>query len=269
MKVAHLNAGARGASRLVLDDRDRFRLLRGVVAAFGDALLAYCLMDTHLHVVVEGGEESGEVLGRVLRGYARAFNARHRAEGPLLRGPVVAIPAPGVVELARMLRYVHENPIRMREPIVAREVDYEWSSARAFAGLARTAFPNVARAEALGGVRHRRVQVLAGLEAVPVPGAGPELILAAAAQAFGVDPLDLAARRNTPALVAARRVYVTLGRLESYRDSQLALVLGRTRVRVTQLAAEPVDLEGARIARTLLREPRFRVRLRAPALLHR
>jgi hypothetical protein len=261
VRVHHLNAGALGTTRLVHDDRDRWELVSRLVAALGDGLLAYCLMDTHVHVVAEGPGLEG-----VLRGYARYFNARHRRTGPLLRGPVVAIPAPGVGELGRMIRYVHENPLKTREPLVGREIEYEWSSARAFAGLSRATYPNVARVRGLVGRRfggEPRVD-LAGLEQARVPCAGPELILGAASQAFGVEPREVAGRRLAPALVAARAVYVFLGNLESYSDAQLAPYLGRARSRLTQLALGPIDLEGVRIARTLLRDPGLRSRLPTP-----
>jgi hypothetical protein len=266
MNVDHLNAGARGSTGLVLDDADRFALLGRLVESFGDALLGYCLMDTHLHVLAEGQPaRTRAALTRGLRAYARSFNARHAREGPLLRGPVEAIRAPGPAELARMLRYLHENPLRTRDPIVSREVDYVWSSARSFAGLSRAAFPNVDRMRALLGSRARpftRSPVpLAGLEPARVPAEAPGAILAAAAQTFGVAPSAVAGKGLSPALVSARAVFVTLGRLESYRDSQLAPVLGRTRQRMWQLGAGEVDLDGVRIARTLLREPPLRSRL--------
>ncbi|HZV01485.1 MAG TPA: hypothetical protein VFF73_32530 [Planctomycetota bacterium] len=110
--LSHLNAGARGADRLVRDDRDRFRLLQCVTRALGKRVLAYCIMDTHLHVVAEGRtDELVAALRLALRGYARTFNARHASEGPLLRRPVQPIPVPRGVELARAIHYVHKNPL--------------------------------------------------------------------------------------------------------------------------------------------------------------
>ena len=260
MMLEHSVAGARGSARLVHDDRDRFALLERVVDVMG-ALLGYCIMDTHLHVVVEGQRErSRAALTGALARYARYFNPRHEREGPLLRGPVESIRAGSEVELVRLIHYVHRNP-----PLLAREIDFPWSSARALVGLSRAEFPNVGRLRALLGSRARPASparvALAGLEPLIVPTASPGLILAAAAQAFGVDPVAVAGKERAPALVRARAVYVVLGRLESYRDVQLAPALGRTRQRVTQLAATEVDTDGVRVARTLLRDPALRVRL--------
>jgi hypothetical protein len=87
------------------------------------------------------------------------------------------------------------------------------------------------------------------------------LILAAVAQAAGFTAVELASAHRSPALAAARAAYVTLGRLESYRDTQLGVLIGRTRSRVTKLAREPFDVGVARIARTLVQEPALRARL--------
>ena len=270
LDVFHLIAGARGSSRLVQDERDRFELLERLVAALGETLLAYCIMDTHLHVLAEGAPARG-LWGEGLRRYARAYNSRHRSEGPLLRGPVEAIRVGSSVELGRALRYVHENPLKTRVPLVAAAIDFEWSSARAYVGLCRAPFPNVGRAlDLLGEHAHRSLPprlALAGLEPAAVAGATPPWILAASAQALGVDPARVAGGGRAPAVVAARAVYVRLGRLEGFRDGQLAPVLGKTRSCVTKVAAsEEVDLEAVRVARTLLRRPELRARLHPPAV---
>jgi len=150
--------------------------------------------------------------------------------------------------------------------VALRSFEYSWSGARAFVGLTRASLANVSRATTLLGERARWVApamppTLADLEPAEVPCAGPELILAAAADAYGCGPDALASRRIGPDLCAARAVYVRLGGLESYTHEQLAGPLARTRSRVTQLGVGPIDLAGVRIARTLLRDPGLRRRL--------
>ncbi|HZV02805.1 MAG TPA: hypothetical protein VFF73_39220 [Planctomycetota bacterium] len=270
--LSHLIAGARGRARLVHDDRDRFELLRRTTTVHGTRLLAYCVMDTHLHVVAEGPPDQVLAAHRVaMRNYVRFFNARHGAEGPLLRGPVQAIPTTPEIELARAIKYVHKNPLDTHPPMAETELAYEWSSMRAFAGLSRTDFANVTRARELMG-RHTRWALpaacpLVDLDPVSVPTAPAELILAAAAQTFGVLVEDLASLSRARTLSAARAVFVAVGRLEGYQESQLAAVLGRTQQRVSQLVDVPSDTEGARVVRTLLRDPTLRARLKPPKLV--
>jgi hypothetical protein len=168
-------------------------------------------------------------------------------------------------ELARQIAYVHENPVRLRSPIVSEDVHFEWSSARAYAGLSLARFTNVARALTLLGKERRRVVrrpvPLADLAPARFPDGPLDLVLAAAAQAYELPASALAGAGLDPEAVAARAVYVALGRLEGFSTEHLAAPLGRTARRVSQLAAGPVDLGGVRIARTLLRLPALRARL--------
>lgn len=266
LNVHHLSAGAARGTPLVIDDRDRFELVRAIVEALGEHLLAYCLMDTHVHVVAEGaGPTVCTVLAEALRVYARGFNSRRGYRGRL-RGPVSAVQCPGPEELAAQIRYVHENPIKVERLGVKHEVAWQWSSARAYAGLSRAAYPNVERARALMERFARRARppwcpALAGLEPMELPTVSGKTILVASAQTFDVSPEELVDGSRSTAVSAARRVFAALGRLEGYSDGQLALVMARTRGRITQLALGALDIAGVRIARTLFRYPELNARL--------
>lgn len=264
LEAFHLNAGAARRLHLVIDGRDGFDLIDRLVEAFGGRLLAYCLMHTHVHVVVEGPlEENRRRMSAALWAYTQSFNKRHGFDGRLLRGPVAANVIPGPYELGRAISYVHDNPTTCKPPIVERAIHYEWSSARLHAEFSRATFANVARARELLGAElvRRKRPPLADLEAEPLPLFHPPLILAAAAQTYGLGPDHLVSMSRAPAATAARAVFVALGRLESYTDAQLAPFLRRTRQRVTQIASDPIDEGAARIARTLLRNEPFRRRL--------
>jgi hypothetical protein len=257
MRVSHLIAGARGSMPLVRDDRDRFDLLERAAEQLGPRLLAYCVMDTHLHVVAEGDEATlTEAIRIAIRSYARVVNARHGLAGGLLRGPITAFHPPGAFELARMIRYVHKNPVEAK--MVSDPIHFLWSSARAFAGLSRLPFPNVARAlELTEKPRLIRSWELVDLVPAKVPCISPELALEAAVQTFGVLSEDVRGEGRGARLADARAVFVAVGRLESYRDTQLAPFLGRTSQRAGQLAKN-VDAEGLRVALTLARARELR-----------
>jgi hypothetical protein len=265
LEVQHLNAGAARRLRLVLEARDGFDLLGRLVAAHGARLLAYCVMHTHLHLVVEGPlAEIVPLTNDALWGYTQSFNRRHGLSGPLLRGPVTAIAKHDAFELMRTIDYVHDNPTTCDPPIVERAVHFEWSSARAFAGLSLAAFPNVARARALLGRERVRIwrPELADLDPVRVPSVQPHHILVAAAQTYGVDPSEMLSRSRAAAVMAARATFVRVGRLEAYDDGQLAPDLGRSRQRIWQIGALAVDERATRIARTLLRHGPFLERVK-------
>jgi REP element-mobilizing transposase RayT len=71
--------------RLFLDDRDRERflwLLNDHASRVGMRVLAYCLMDTHYHLLVEGTSgQLGALMHRLNGCYANQYNARHDHTG--------------------------------------------------------------------------------------------------------------------------------------------------------------------------------------------
>ena len=86
MEVANLNVGARGRLRLVRSDADRRALLVCLREAMPAGLLAYCLMDTHVHAVWEGGVESAaRRLAAAMRTYLYRHNRRRGSLWHFLR----------------------------------------------------------------------------------------------------------------------------------------------------------------------------------------
>ncbi len=264
MKIASVNAGAYGTARLVLDDPDRHELLRRLHEALRDTVLAYAILHTHVHAIA-AGEGAPAAMARALARYVRAFRQRHGDGAFRLRGPVDVRWVADGFELGRAIRYVHANPLKTQPPLATRPVEHAFGSQRAFVGLCLAPHANVALALELPGLHAGSARCacppLADLEPSYVPCGHPDLLLGAAAQTYGIDPLALRGWGREPRHVLARALYARLGALEGYRHGQLAAVLGRTRQRVTQLAATPVPAMALRIARTLLRDPGLRTAL--------
>ncbi len=265
-EAQNVGAGGRGGTALFRDDGDRFAIGETLDRVFGPAVLAFCPMRTHLHVLVEGERSTvARDIDYALRAYARARN--RRATLPeLLRGPIdIRTIHDDRRELARAIHYIHMNPVKTTPPIVTEPVFFEWGTARAYAGMSLAWQANVSRARALLGRDEWRTRLAApelfGLEPLALPLARPNALLVAAAQVFGLLAADLASSSQRRDLAPARATYVHAGRLESYSDEQLALVLRKTRQRVHQLGQRPVDPIAVRIARTLCRDERFIVRL--------
>lgn len=105
---------ARGGT-LVRDDTDR-RALVAALSATARArrwtCLAWCLLDTHLHLVVTtpDGDLDAGVLD-VRAAYERAFRARHGFGGPLVRPAPVATQVQSERHLLGAIRYVALNPV--------------------------------------------------------------------------------------------------------------------------------------------------------------
>lgn len=125
---------ARGNERKAVfrDDRDREDYLRRL-ADYGQRLdfrvLAYCLMDNHVHLAIETGQvRLSRIMACLQSSYTQYFNRRHGRAGHLFQGRYKAF----LIEKDRyalaLLRYIHENPVKAG--IVATPQEYAWSSDR-------------------------------------------------------------------------------------------------------------------------------------------
>jgi len=137
--IQHVIARGNAGGRIVADDVDR----RALVAALGSVsersswlVHAYCLMDTHLHAVIETSEPNlGQGMQRLLGGYAYGFNRRHGRYGRLFAGPFKASLVDSEAYAFQLAAYVVLNPVRAG--LVSDPADWPWSSYRATAGLVK------------------------------------------------------------------------------------------------------------------------------------
>jgi REP element-mobilizing transposase RayT len=135
--IFHVTSRATGHERLFRDDRDRIRflgLLDQCIRAKSWRCYAYCLMDTHVHLVLRTDEPNlGAGMRWLKTRYATAFNTRHGRDGHLFGDRYFA----GLLEreshVISALLYVALNPVRAG--LVAAAEDFAWSSYRATAGL--------------------------------------------------------------------------------------------------------------------------------------
>ena len=108
--------------------------LSRVVERFGWLCHAYCLMDSHYHLVAETSRPNLSPAMRQLNGiYAQGFNARHDRCGHVFEARYRSILVEKESHLLELCRYVVLNPVRagMRgDP-----GSYRWSSYGATAGL--------------------------------------------------------------------------------------------------------------------------------------
>lgn len=97
-------------------------------------LYAYCLMTNHVHLLLERQASAvGQIMHRLLTGYAQYYNRRYRRVGHLLQGRHKAILCQSEQYLAKLVRYIHLNPVRAG--MVTRPEDYQYSSHRGYLGM--------------------------------------------------------------------------------------------------------------------------------------
>jgi REP element-mobilizing transposase RayT len=108
-------------------------LLGEITTTCGIAIHAYCLMETHYHLLLCTPRGNLSEAMRHLNGvYTQRYNRRYQTDGPLFRGRFKAILVDADAYLAQLSRYIHLNPILAKIPDKA--FDPHWSSYPAYLG---------------------------------------------------------------------------------------------------------------------------------------
>lgn len=130
----------RGNARQVIlaDDADRITylaLLRQYSEVHELALLGYCLMSNHVHLVAipQSLEAMAQSLKQAHGRYASYWNARRFSTGHVWQGRFYSCPL-DEAHLWAALRYVELNPVRAA--MVEAATGWRWSSAAAHCGVA-------------------------------------------------------------------------------------------------------------------------------------
>lgn len=126
----------RGVNRgdIFLDDADRLYFmatLRAICSEGSAALIAYCLMTNHFHLVIkEGAVALCRIMQRLLTSYAGWCNRKYGRSGHLFEARYEANLCADDAYLRNLIRYVHCNPLKAG--MVADPRDWKWSSAGEF-----------------------------------------------------------------------------------------------------------------------------------------
>jgi putative transposase len=121
----------------VFFSEDDYRLYLNLLAewrALDDvAVLAYCLMPNHVHIIaVPSTEESlTHAVSEVHRRYSQAINRKKKWVGHLWQGRYSSFPM-SEEHLFQAVQYVEQNPVK--SSLVASPEDWKWSSAHEQSG---------------------------------------------------------------------------------------------------------------------------------------
>jgi putative transposase len=128
--IHHVFARGNRRQLVFLNDGDRriyLAMLRSVVERCRWMSLAYCLMDNHLHLLIETPDPNlGDGMRRLHGAYAQTFNRRHGCVGHLFQGRYGAERVTSDAQLVTTLRYIALNPVAAGLCEDAR--DWRWSS---------------------------------------------------------------------------------------------------------------------------------------------
>lgn len=116
--------------RIFLDDVDRLsylRILGKTIVRTRWRCLGYCLMDNHVHLLVETPEPNlAGGMQRLHGSYAQLFNERHGRSGHLFQGRYGAVRMEDDAQLWTTIRYIVHNPLEAG--LVTAPDAWSWSS---------------------------------------------------------------------------------------------------------------------------------------------
>ena len=134
------------------------RLLKMYALKLDVAVIAYCLMPNHYHLLVrqEGATAARLLPQYVFNSYAKAFNRRYGRSGTLFEGPFKAIHIDRQEHLIHLCRYMHGNPVK--DGMVATPEQWPYSNYLEWIGeRAGTLFePEFVKQNFVTGAEYRR-----------------------------------------------------------------------------------------------------------------
>ena len=135
------HVGNRGVDRRRIfdDDYDRrtfMSILSDTFVELDTELHAYCLMGNHYHLLTHTPTASlSTSMQQLSSRYTVAYNKRHKRDGPLFKGRFWSGLLGDNEHMLEVSRYIHRNSLDLG--LVGQLNCYNWSSYRAYVGLAR------------------------------------------------------------------------------------------------------------------------------------
>jgi putative transposase len=128
--VFHVYARGNDKQLVFYDEHDRrmyLRVLRSAVEDYRWRLLAYCLMNNHVHLLIETPHANlGEGMRWLHGTYGGRFNKRHDRSGHVFQGRYGAVRIKTDAQLWTTTLYVAMNPVEAG--LCRRPEDWAWSS---------------------------------------------------------------------------------------------------------------------------------------------
>lgn len=92
---------------------------------------AYCLMDNHIHLLIEEKNSTiGNIMKRINISYAMYFNKKYNRIGPVFQDRFKSESVEDDRYLLSLVRYIHQNPLKAG--LVGSLQEYQWSSYREY-----------------------------------------------------------------------------------------------------------------------------------------
>lgn len=125
----HVTARGNGRQIIFEDDVDRrafLDLLSKCKAKQSVEIIAWCLMDNHIHLLIEDRQGNmSKMMRALIGGYAVYFNKRHKHVGHVFQDRFGSSPVESDVYILESVQYIHNNPAKAG---ICLAEEYPWSS---------------------------------------------------------------------------------------------------------------------------------------------
>lgn len=112
------------------DKREYLILTDKYLKKYGARLYAYVIMDNHVHLLIQVGEEPlSKVMQLIQQTYTAYYNRKYKQSGHVFEQRYKAILCEKDAYLLLLIRYIHQNPLRAG----IGNLDYSWSSHKEYA----------------------------------------------------------------------------------------------------------------------------------------
>jgi putative transposase len=97
-------------------------------------IICFCLMPNHFHLILEQLVDNGisKFMHKLGTGYAMAFNIKYKRTGTLFQGKFKAIHIKNETYLTHLSRYIHLNPVELKEKNWKESGIKSWEKANEF-----------------------------------------------------------------------------------------------------------------------------------------
>lgn len=229
--ICHVTS--RGVERrdIFLEDRDRhvfLRYMQEALQAGKAALLAYCLMDNHFHLMVAQREVSMSILMHaLLTRYSTYFNHVYQRVGHLFQGRFHSEVCEDDAYLIHLPVYIHRNPVRAKMVNAAGE--WKWSGHQELVSGQGHQL-DLARLEELTGMglsefRRRYLERMADAGASMKPGLDAHGMLQHLARIHAVELHAIFDGKRCPRAYRVKHELLRWGDKNGISDAELATVL--------------------------------------------
>jgi REP element-mobilizing transposase RayT/DNA-binding transcriptional regulator YiaG len=133
-KTYHIMIRGNEKRLIFLDEEDKSRFIDILSKKNIDrkySIYAYCLMDNHVHLLInEGQEELSGIMKRINVSYVYYFNKKYNRVGHLFQDRFKSEIIANNEHLLIAIRYIHNNPVK--EGMCRKASQYRWSSFACF-----------------------------------------------------------------------------------------------------------------------------------------